>query len=178
MHKVTLCGARIASRSLDSTHWATFLVRARTCLEASGDAGWDGILSKRETSAGRRLRHTEMPREKRVNLRISAAEYEALKQAAARSGLAVGAYAARSAVSVAKGEILPLPVDERELRREVVGSRASVDMIGSNLNQIARVFNSGGTVPPAQLEAVLIRVDAAVRRLDDATIDLMSGHRS
>lgn len=134
-----------------------------------------GILSKRAASAGRRLRHTETPRNRRVNLRISAAEYKALKQAADRSDLAVGAYAARSAVAVAKGDIVPIPVDERELRKEVLDSRAAVDMIGSNLNQIARVFNSGGTVAPAQLEAVLARVETAVRRLDDATIDLMGG---
>ncbi|GAA2105602.1 hypothetical protein GCM10009801_81770 [Streptomyces albiaxialis] len=135
-------------------------------------------MSEPDAPAGRRLRHTKTPRDHRVNLRISAAEYEALKQAADRSRLAVGAYAARSAVAVAKGEIVPLPVDERELRREVIDSRADMNRIGNNLNQIAHTLNADGVVTPAQLATVLSRVEDAVRRLDDATISLMDGRRS
>ena len=125
--------------------------------------------------AGRRARHTRASRPHRVNLCLSDSELAALKQAAEKHGFSPGAYAARSAVAVAEGEIVPIAVDQRRLLQQLADSRAQVRRIGNNLNQIAHVLNSDGEVTPAQLEAVLSRVGEAVARLDSATVDLMSG---
>jgi len=46
--------------------------------------------------------------------------------------------------------------------------------VGVNLNQLARSANIHGTVLPEQLRAVLARVDAGVRLLDDRTVQAVS----
>lgn len=93
--------------------------------------------------------------------------------AAGREGLSAGAYAARAAVAVAKGTVVPIPMDERERLQELTQARVAVNRIGNNLNQIAAVLNAEGEVTREQLAAVLSRVTQAVERLDDATVSFM-----
>jgi len=55
-----------------------------------------------------------------------------------------------------------------------VATRFELAKVGVNLNQLARSANIDGTVLPEQLRAVLARVDAGVRLLDDRTVQAVS----
>ncbi|MFM9625343.1 plasmid mobilization relaxosome protein MobC [Streptomyces turgidiscabies] len=123
--------------------------------------------------ARRRERRSDNPRNHRVNLAYNDAELAIILTAAALAGLKPAAYAARVALAVAKEEVSPAPVDVKERLRALGDSRVSVNRIGTNLNQIAAVFNSEGVQVPQQLLAVLERVEKAVRTLDEATIAVM-----
>ncbi|WP_328484865.1 MobC family plasmid mobilization relaxosome protein (plasmid) [Streptomyces sp. NBC_00377] len=123
--------------------------------------------------ARRRERRSDNPRNHRVNLAYNDAELAIILTAAALAGLKPAAYAARVALAVAKEEVSPAPVDVKERLRVLGDSRVSVNRIGTNLNQIAAVFNSEGVQVPQQLLAVLERVEKAVRTLDEATIAVM-----
>ncbi|MER6845818.1 plasmid mobilization relaxosome protein MobC [Streptomyces platensis] len=123
--------------------------------------------------ARRRARNASAPRSKRVNLSFNESEYKIVMLAAERDSLSPGAYAARTTLAVARGELIPLPADYRDRLRTLAHSRVAVNRIGNNLNQIAAVLNSDGEVPPAQLAAVLERVSRAVETLDAATLATM-----
>ncbi|MET9399259.1 plasmid mobilization relaxosome protein MobC [Kitasatospora sp. NPDC002965] len=125
----------------------------------------------------RRERQADAPRSHRVNLAFNDNELAVLHEAAGREGMAPAAWAARAALAVAKEIVVPVSVDAREVLAELIQSRGELGRIGNNFNQIAFVLNSGGTVTPAQLEAVSIRVEAAVKRLDDATLQVMRERR-
>ena len=131
------------------------------------------LNGSRSAARGRRARRADNPRKKRVNLSYNSTEYELLRMAAGREGLTVGAYVAHAALAVAKGDVLPLPVNERERLRELAQTRVALNRIGTNLNQIAHVLNAEGKATPEQLAAVLSRVEAAVERLDAASIELL-----
>ncbi|MFK0160695.1 plasmid mobilization protein [Streptomyces sp. NPDC090493] len=125
--------------------------------------------------ARRRERRADNPRTHRVNLAYNDAELAIIHTAAAVAGLKPAAYAARAALAVAKDEVSPAPVDEKERLRMLADARVAVDRIGTNLNQITRVLNSDGRETPERFDAVLERVERAVRRLDEATIAVMEG---
>lgn len=125
--------------------------------------------------ARRRERRSDNPRTHRVNLAYNDAELAIILTAAALAGLKPAAYAARAALAVAKEEVSPAPVDEKERLRVLAESRIAVNRIGTNLNQIAHVLNSDGVETPERLSAVLERVEKTVRTLDEATIAVMEG---
>nr|BAD80779.1 hypothetical protein [Streptomyces noursei] len=121
----------------------------------------------------RRARNASAPRAKRVNLSFNESEYKILKLAAKHDNLSPGAYAARTTLAVARGELIPLPADYRDRLRTLAHARVAVNRIGNNLNQIAAALNSDAEVSAAQLAAVLERVSRAVEALDAATIATM-----
>ncbi|MGW1839624.1 plasmid mobilization relaxosome protein MobC [Streptomyces sp. NPDC002067] len=123
--------------------------------------------------ARRRARNAAAPRAKRVNLSFNQTEFDLLKLAAERENLSPGAYAARTSLAVARGELIPLPADYRDRLRTLAHSRVALNRIGNNLNQIAAALNAEGEVPPAQLAAVLERVSRAVETMDAATVATM-----
>ncbi|MER7049929.1 plasmid mobilization relaxosome protein MobC [Streptomyces jumonjinensis] len=125
--------------------------------------------------ARRRERRADQPRRHRVNLAYNDRELAILMSAAAVAGLKPAAYAARVALAVAKEEVSPAPVEYKDRLREMTDSRIAVNRIGTNLNQIAKELNSDAEVSPAQLAAILTRVEEAIRRLDAATIAVMEG---
>lgn len=127
--------------------------------------------------ARRRERQEEAPRRRRVNLAFNEAELAVLQEAARREDMAVAAWAARAALAVAAEKVVPVPVDARDVLQELIQSRGQLQRIGNNLNQIARVLNSDGEVTDAQVEAVLKYVQAAVRRVDEATLQVMRERR-
>ncbi|WP_433860267.1 plasmid mobilization relaxosome protein MobC [Streptomyces kronopolitis] len=75
------------------------------------------------------------------------------------------------------GTLTPIPTTTRDELRELLEARTVLTRIGNNLNQLARARNSGGDVTDEQLHAVLERVEAAVRRMDEATIVNMRRRR-
>lgn len=125
--------------------------------------------------ARRRERRSDNPRKHRVNLAYNDTELAVIISAAAQAGLKPAAYAARAALAVAKEEVSPAPVDEKERLRMLAEARVAVNRIGNNLNQIAHVLNSEGEETTERLAAVLERVEQAVWRLDEATYAVIQG---
>ncbi|MFD6918312.1 plasmid mobilization relaxosome protein MobC [Streptomyces virginiae] len=123
----------------------------------------------------RRERRADNPRTHRVNLAYNDVELATILTAAAMAGLKPAAFAARAALAVAKEEVSPAPVDYKDRLRMLSDARVAANRIGTNLNQIARVLNSEGEETPERLEAILERVEMAVRHLDEATVAMMDG---
>lgn len=125
----------------------------------------------------RRRRRDDEPRPHRLNLRLGDDERAAIEAGAVLARKTPSSYAADVAVAVAMGTLTPIPLTYREELRELVDARLALTRIGTNLNQIARVLNSGGDIPQEQLRAVVERVNEAVQRVDRATIVNMRRRR-
>jgi hypothetical protein len=123
-------------------------------------------------------RRNDEPRPHRLNLRLGDDEKAAIEAGATLAGLTPSSYAAEMAVGVAMGSLTPIPLTYQEELRELVDARLALTRIGTNLNQIARTLNAGGDVTQEQLQAVLERVNAAARRVDEATLVNMRRRRS
>ncbi|MFF4902612.1 plasmid mobilization relaxosome protein MobC [Streptomyces sp. NPDC001068] len=125
----------------------------------------------------RRERQDEAPRKRRVNLAFNEAELAILQEACRRENMAPAAWAARAALAVAAETVVPVSVDAKEVLQELLKSRGQLRRIGNNLNQVAHVLNADGEVTNAQLNAVLASVQHAVRRVDEATLQVMRERR-
>jgi hypothetical protein len=118
-------------------------------------------------------------RDRRLNLALSADELE-LVRAVARD-MAPGAWVAQAALAVARGEVHPLPASDREAIRALMEARVSLSRIGNNLNQVTAAANRAvaagerldGAISVEQVAAVLARLDAALRLVDEATVAVM-----
>lgn len=97
----------------------------------------------RSSPAGRRSREA-IRRRYRVEFSLTAAEYEALSAAAARSGLARGAYAAGIVMAAVQGGVTPADAAFREALGELVRAVGLVRRIGVNLNQAVAKLNATG----------------------------------
>src|SRR5450432_3612300 len=84
--------------------------------------------------AGRRSRQPDR-RSRRVEFSLTDEEFGELGSAAARAGLARGAYAAEAALSVARGVASPADSPFREALGELIRAAGLVRRIGVNLNQ-------------------------------------------
>jgi hypothetical protein len=120
--------------------------------------------------AGRRARQPA-GRVRRVEFTLTDEEFGELDAAAARAGLARGAYAAQAALATARGEGSPQGVPLREALAELIRSAGLVRRAGVNLNQAVAKLNvtgqrSGDLLPYA---AESIR---KARRLDAAAEEL------
>jgi len=120
--------------------------------------------------AGRRSRQ-DGARPRRVEFTLTEAEFAELDAAAARAGLARGAYAAQAALATARGGSGQAGVPLREALSELIRSAGLVRRAGVNLNQAVAKLNatgqrSGDLVPYA---AESIRI---ARRLDSAADEL------
>jgi len=93
--------------------------------------------------AGRRSRQP-VKRSRRVEFSLTEEEYGELGCAAARAGLARGAYAAEAALAVARGSASPMDSHFRELLGEFVRAAGLVRRIGVNLNQAVAKLNATG----------------------------------
>jgi hypothetical protein len=125
----------------------------------------------------RRRERPEEPRGNRLKVSYNDDELTIVQEAAARSNMAPASWIARAAFEVATEVVVPVSEDAKDVVQELIQSRAQLARIGNNLNQAAYVLNSGGTVTDAQLAAVLERVEAAVKRVDEATLQVMRERR-
>jgi Mobilization protein NikA len=120
--------------------------------------------------AGRRARQAAA-RQRRVEFSLTEQEYQELSAAAARSGLARGAYAADAALSAARGLAAPADAVLREALGELIRSAGLVRRIGVNLNQAVAKLNatgqrSGDLLPYAEESARRAeRLDAAAEQI-------------
>jgi hypothetical protein len=96
-----------------------------------------------EAPAGRRSRRPGR-RPRRVEFSLSDEEFGELGAAAARAGLARGAYAAEAALSVARGVTSPGDSPLREALGEFVRAAGLIRRIGVNLNQAVAKLNATG----------------------------------
>lgn len=115
----------------------------------------------------------------RVDARFSEAEAAELRAAAARAGLTLTGYVAAAGLAGARQapppKVLPARlVATQGLLGVLVGVRLELRRIGSNLNQLTRAANATGVVPEG-VHGVLARVDAAVRAIDDRSVDVGAG---
>ena len=93
--------------------------------------------------AGRRSRQAAK-RLCRVEFALTEEEFAELDAAAARAGLARGAYAAHAALAIARGEISRPGVPVREALAEVIRCAGLVRRVGVNLNQAVAKLNATG----------------------------------
>ncbi len=126
-----------------------------------------------------RIPRSELPRsgsDKRqrkrfVNVRLTDDEDAAITAAAERAGQSVAAYIRQQCIGAPGPRAVPRPPVERAVLAQLL---AQLGKCGSNLNQIARVLNSGGDAPegiPAAIEdfrAVCADIMRALGRAPDA----------
>jgi hypothetical protein len=93
--------------------------------------------------AGRRSRQAAK-RPRRVEFSLTEEEFDVLGAAAARAGLARGAYAAEAALSAASGTTSPADAPFREALGELIRAVGLVRRIGVNLNQAVAKLNATG----------------------------------
>ncbi|WP_328418463.1 hypothetical protein OG542_40490 (plasmid) [Streptomyces violaceus] len=137
----------------------------------------------------RRARESGGPRSNRFLVSYNDDELAVLIEAAARDNTALASWVADTALAVAAGVLVPVSADAKEVLREQVNSRAQAARIGNNLNQMQRILNAvDGTavahwdasdinVTAAQVQSVLALVEKVVKRLDDATLQVMRERR-
>ncbi|MFQ6198072.1 plasmid mobilization relaxosome protein MobC [Streptomyces sp. NPDC000405] len=87
--------------------------------------------------------------------------------------MAVASWIADAALNVAKMRLVPVSADLKDVLQELIESRRQLRRVGNDLNQLSHVRNAGATVTEQQLAAMAQRVDAAVKRVDEATLQVM-----
>jgi hypothetical protein len=115
----------------------------------------------------RRRSRQASPRPKVVQFSLTEEEFEEVSAAAARSGLARGAFAAHMTLAAARGGQAHVGSPVREALTELMTAAGLVRRIGTNLNQAVARLNATGQggedlLPAAQF---CVRV---IRRLDEA----------
>jgi hypothetical protein len=126
---------------------------------------------QRAGSRSRRRPREEAPRARTVRFDLTEAEFDELAQAAARAGLARGAYAAEAALAAARGVAAAPGEAFREALAEMITASSLVRRIGVNLNQAVAKLNSTGQLPgdlnPCAQACMrrVARLDAAAEQL-------------
>jgi hypothetical protein len=121
-------------------------------------------------AAGRRTRQP-IRRTRRIEFSLADEEFGELGSAAARAGLARGAYAAEAALSVARGVASPADSPIREALGELIRAAGLVRRIGVNLNQAVAKLNAtgqrSGDLLPYAVESLrrAERLDAAAEEI-------------
>ncbi|WP_343246218.1 plasmid mobilization relaxosome protein MobC [Streptomyces sp. SID5785] len=120
-----------------------------------------------------RLRQSVL-RDQVRSVRLTRDELDLVRQAADSVGLMTAGFLADAAVAVAQVQGGPKTktwlLDQRGRVEELMAASAQLARAGNNLNQVARVLNSGGHAEHAD-EAVA-RVLRAAARIETAAIEL------
>ncbi len=108
------------------------------------------------------------------NVRLNDDEWSRLTTAARTSRKTLPAYLVRAGLAAADdaentGAVI---AGHRDLIVELFAARRHLGQVGNNLNQVARVLNSGGQ--PAELDAVVSAVQRAVARVQALTDRLLA----
>ena len=118
-------------------------------------------------TAGRRRSRQAASRPKVVQFSLTEEEFDEVSEAAARSGLARGAFAAEVTLAAVRGARAKAGSPLREALVELMSAAGLVRRVGTNLNQAVARLNATGQrgddlLPAAQF---CVRV---IRRLDEA----------
>jgi hypothetical protein len=84
------------------------------------------------------------PRAKFIAVRCSKEEYAAIRDAADRAGLAIGAFLRAQALGNPGPRAVRRPPVEKTQLARLLGQH---NKVGSNLNQLTHAYNQAGTVP-------------------------------
>ncbi|MBC2902166.1 MobC family plasmid mobilization relaxosome protein [Streptomyces sp. PSKA01] len=106
------------------------------------------------------------------SVRLTSDELELVKRAAEAVGLKTAGFLADAAVAVAQAQGGPQPwlLDQRGRVEELMAASAQLARVGNNLNQVARILNSGGQV--AYADDAIARVLRAADRVEAAAIEI------
>lgn len=106
------------------------------------------------------------------SVRLTRDELDLVTRAAEAAGLKTAGFLADAAVAVAQaqGGSRAWLLDQRGRVEELIAASAQLARVGNNLNQIARILNSGGQVDHADEAAA--RVLRAAARVEDAAIEI------
>ena len=112
-----------------------------------------------------RKRQANVPggRPVRLNLRLSEAEYAALKLAATELSVTVPRYLKEAALATSRGETL---TERKALLQHLFELQRQLAAVGNNLNQLTRAFNAEGTVG-SDLAGTLVAVRQSVATVND-----------
>lgn len=133
--------------------------------------------NRRRPKVRRREREAGGPRETRIKVSYNDAELAIVRAAAERDNTALASWVSTAALAVARETVVPVSADAKDVLQELLRSRGHLGRVGNNVNQIARVLNSDGTVTDAQLLATLEALGKAIRRVDEATLQVMRERR-
>ncbi|MFF3546837.1 MULTISPECIES: plasmid mobilization protein [Streptomyces] len=113
-----------------------------------------------------------MHRDQVRSVRLTRDELDTVTRAAEASGLKTAGFLADAAVVVAQaqGGSKAWLLDQRGRVEELMAASAQLARVGNNLNQIARILNSGGHV--AHVDEAVARVLRAAVRVEDAAIEI------
>lgn len=106
------------------------------------------------------------------SVRLTSDELALVKRAAEAVGLKTAGFLADAAVAVAQAQGGPQPwlLDQRGRVEELMAASAQLARVGGNLNQVARILNSGGQVE--YVEAAVARVLRVADRVEAAAIEI------
>lgn len=119
----------------------------------------------------RRRSRQAVPRPRVVQFSLTEEEFEEVSQAAERSGLARGAFAAEAALASARGTRARAWSPLREALVEVIAAAGLVRRAGTNLNQAVARLNATGQRSEDLLPAAQFCV-RVIRRLDETAEQL------
>ncbi|MEV6357986.1 plasmid mobilization relaxosome protein MobC [Streptomyces hydrogenans] len=128
---------------------------------------------RQRPAARRREREAGGTRGTRIKVSFNDDEHALVKVAADQENQALASWVGRVALEVAEETVVPTSVTAKAVVAELIEARKQVKRIGTNYNQIAKVLNSDGEVTDAQMAAVHRALVTAIRRLDEATLQLM-----
>lgn len=137
----------------------------------------DGRRRSSDRSARYREREADGRRDKRLKVSYTDTELTIIREAAARDNQALAAWVGNTALNVAKEKVVPVSVDARDLIAELIQARNQASRIGNNVNQMTKALNADGTVTGAQLAAALDAIRQTMRRMDEATLQMMRERR-
>ncbi|WP_189397508.1 plasmid mobilization relaxosome protein MobC [Streptomyces sp. FBKL.4005] len=132
---------------------------------------------RRRAPKRRREREAEGTRDNRIKVSYNDSELAIVTEAAARDNQALASWVGATALNVAKEKVVPVSTDSRDVLAELIQARNQASRIGNNVNQIAKALNAAGTVTGAQLAATLDAILKSVKRLDEATLQVMRERR-
>lgn len=121
----------------------------------------------------RRRARPEKPRRTRLLVTYNEDELEILKEAARRSSMAVASWIAGAALDVACGVVVPVSVDARDVVRELILARSQLAVVSGSLSRVDVVEPEAAE----QVSVLLAQVEGAVRRVDEATLQVMRERR-
>jgi hypothetical protein len=120
-----------------------------------------------------RLRRAAGGREHAIKVKLNNAEYQAISTRAADRKLSVQRFLLSCALAP-NAEVQPVRAPST-LTAELAGLRRLTGNLANNINQIARVLNSGG-VPEASIPATADAVRRAMTRLDSVLSGMIPDH--
>ncbi|TWV58539.1 MobC family plasmid mobilization relaxosome protein [Streptomyces misionensis] len=129
----------------------------------------------RSRASTARKRSPQKTRRARIcNVRLNDDEWSRLTTAARTSRTTLPAYLVRAGLAAADDaeNTAAVIAGHRDLIVELFAARRHLGQVGNNLNQVARVLNSGGQ--PAELDAIVSAVQRAVARVQAVTDRLLA----